>query len=117
MAVKLCIVLILLGGVCGGAPAFTTPGEGMDERTRLLVLTDIGGDPDDEQSLIRLLVHADEFDIEGILCEHWGKSHRFSPSGQMALVAKVLDAYGEVQPALVRHADGYPSAGRIRWEG
>ena len=30
----------------------------------LLVLTDIGG-PDDQQSMIRLMVHANEFEIEG----------------------------------------------------
>ena len=33
------------------------------QRPRLAVLTDIGGDPDDQQSLIRLLVYANEFDI------------------------------------------------------
>jgi hypothetical protein len=34
------------------------------ERPRLAVLTDIGGDPDDQQSMIRLMVYANEFDIE-----------------------------------------------------
>ena len=33
-------------------------------RPRLLVLTDIGGDPDDQQSLVRLLVHSNEFEEE-----------------------------------------------------
>ena len=36
------------------------------ERPRLLVLTDIGGDPDDQQSMIRLMVYANEFVIEGL---------------------------------------------------
>jgi len=36
-------------------------------RPRLVVLTDIGGDPDDQQSMIRLLVHANEFVIEGLI--------------------------------------------------
>ena len=34
------------------------------ERPRLAVLTDIGGDPDDQQSMIRLMVYANEFEIE-----------------------------------------------------
>ena len=34
---------------------------------RLLVTTDIGGDPDDQQSLVRLMVYANEFDLEGII--------------------------------------------------
>lgn len=33
---------------------------------RLLITTDIGGDPDDQQSLVRLMVYTNEFDIEGI---------------------------------------------------
>ena len=30
------------------------------ERPRLCVLTDIGGDPDDTQSMVRLMVYANE---------------------------------------------------------
>lgn len=32
---------------------------GAQEPVRLVVMTDIGGDPDDQQSLVRLLVHSD----------------------------------------------------------
>ena len=34
---------------------------------RIIIETDAGGDPDDEQSLVRFLVYANEFDIEGII--------------------------------------------------
>ena len=40
------------------------------EKARLIVLTDIGpwtGEPDDAQSLVRLLLYANEYDIEGII--------------------------------------------------
>jgi hypothetical protein len=77
------------------------------EKPRLLILTDIGGDPDDQQSLIRLLVYANEFDIEGIVTERW-KKH--SGSDQIALVRNILNAYGKVRDNLLKHADGYPSA-------
>ena len=40
---------------------------GAAERPRLAVLTDIGGDPDDQQSLIRLMLYANEFDIEVLI--------------------------------------------------
>jgi hypothetical protein len=36
------------------------------QEPRLLVLTDIG-DPDDQQSMIRLMVYANEFVIEGLV--------------------------------------------------
>ncbi len=33
-------------------------------KPRLIVLTDIGGDPDDQQSMIRLMLYSNEFEIE-----------------------------------------------------
>ena len=37
------------------------------ERIRLIVETDAGGDPDDEQSMVRFLLYANEWDVEGII--------------------------------------------------
>ncbi len=37
------------------------------QKPRLIVTTDIGQDPDDEQSMVRLLHYANEFDIEAII--------------------------------------------------
>jgi len=42
------------------------------EPPRLLVTTDIGGDPDDVQSLVRLLHYATEFRIEGLIASSAG---------------------------------------------
>src|SRR5262245_55822859 len=80
------------------------------EKPRLLVLTDIGGDPDDTQSLIRLLVHANEFDIEGLVASAAGvpgelKADVVKPE----LIREVVKAYGQVRPNLVRHHPGFPT--------
>ena len=40
---------------------------GAGGKKRLLVLTDIGSDPDDQQSMVRLLLYANEFDLEGLV--------------------------------------------------
>ena len=38
------------------------------QKPRVLISTDIGGtDPDDNQSMIHLLMYANEFDIEGLI--------------------------------------------------
>ena len=37
-------------------------------KLRVLIETDAGGDPDDEQSLVRFLLYTNEWDVEGILC-------------------------------------------------
>ena len=34
---------------------------------RLFVLTDIGGDPDDQMSMVRLMTYANHVDIEGLV--------------------------------------------------
>ena len=89
------------------------------EKPRLLVLTDIGDDPDDEQSLIRLLLYANSFDIEGIVTEYWLKTHDgrhgpLTPETQMELVHRMLNLYGQVLPNLDRHAKGYPRLDALR---
>lgn len=79
------------------------------ERPRLAVLTDIGGDPDDQQSLIRLMVHANEFEIEVLLASASGTPGELKQSvTQPQLIRQIVDAYGEVLPNLKRHAKGWP---------
>jgi Protein of unknown function (DUF1593) len=84
------------------------------EKPRLIVLTDIGGDPDDQQSMIRLMTYANEFDIEGLIASASGtpgelKKHIVRPD----LIREIVEAYGKVRPNLIRHADGYPDTARL----
>lgn len=83
------------------------------DKPRLLVMTDIGGDPDDEQSLVRLLVHADEFAIEGIVPDLWEKHEgRFgplTPESQLDVVRDALGRYAAVVDNLRSHSPGFPS--------
>ena len=77
----------------------------------LIVLTDIGGDPDDQQSLVRLLVYANEFNIKGIILKHWKVygDEGFTPQEQYNLTKSYIDAYRNVVSSLSRHDNGYPS--------
>ncbi len=86
------------------------------ERPRLLVLTDISSltagvaEPDDGQSLIRLMLYADEFDIEGLVAtSNLGHGQRTRPD----LIRRVVDAYAMVRPNLLLHDDRYPPAPRL----
>jgi hypothetical protein len=36
-------------------------------KTRVVVLTDIANEPDDQMSMVRFLVYANQFDIEGLV--------------------------------------------------
>lgn len=86
-----------------------------DQRPRHIIMTDIGGDPDDEQCLIRFLVWSDCFRVEGIIPSHWaGGDHTTDSDGQMTLVRKYLEAYSQVEKNLRQHSSGYPTAAHLR---
>lgn len=82
-----------------------------DSRPRLLVTTDIGGDPDDQQSLVRLLHYANEFRFEGLLATSSGTpGERQDSSPQPSLLREQIEAYRVIRPRLLRHAAGWPEA-------
>src|SRR6516162_7352051 len=81
------------------------------DKPRLVVLTDIGEDPDDQQSMIRLMVHANEFDIEGLIASASGTPGKKGPEVvRPQLIREIVEAYGKVQPNLVRHRPDFPEA-------
>lgn len=78
---------------------------GSDEAPhRLIVLTDIKADPDDEQSLIRLVLYANEIDIEGIVATT--STHRRNNPATDA-IRHILEIYGQVHPNLLLHDKTY----------
>jgi hypothetical protein len=84
-------------------------------RPRLAVLTDMGGDPDDMQSLIRLLVYSNEFEIEALLASASGTRGELKEAITRAdLILQVIAAYERVLPNLQRHATGWPEAAALR---
>ena len=84
------------------------------ERPRLAVLTDIGGDPDDQQALVRLMVYANEFDIELLLASSAGVPGELKEAVvRPDLIRTTIQAYGQVLPNLKRHAQGWPEAGKL----
>lgn len=95
--------------------AFASIGRAATARPRLLVLTDIGGDPDDQQSMVRLLVHANEFDLEGLVASASGTPGELNESvTKPHLIGEQIEAYAKVLPNLSKHASGFPSAESLR---
>lgn len=101
------------------APGARVPGHsppagsgGAPGRLRVLIETDAGGDPDDEQSLVRFLTLASEWDIEGIIANRPrardGENLSSERTG-LGIVRRLVKAYGECHPKLARHDGRYPS--------
>ena len=79
------------------------------DRPRLLVLTDIGGDPDDMQSMIRLMVYANEFEIAGLVASAAGTPGELKTAiTKPELIREIVTAYGQVRSNLAKHAEGWP---------
>src|SRR5262245_957431 len=81
-------------------------------RLRLIVETDAGGDPDDEQSLVRFLLYVNEWDIEGIIANRptaRDKENKNPERTGLAIVQRLVKAYGECHPNLVKHDKRYPT--------
>lgn len=85
------------------------------ERPRLAVLTDIGGDPDDQQSMVRLMVYANEFDIELLLASAAGTPGELKEAvTKPELIREIIAGYEKVLPNLRKHAEGWPEATTLR---
>jgi hypothetical protein len=79
-------------------------------KARIVVMTDIGGDPDDRQSLVRFLLCACDFEVEG-LCTGFGWGHDKLPRPD--LIREAIKTYGKVLPNLRMHRRDYPSEERL----
>jgi hypothetical protein len=82
----------------------------MAQKPRLIVTTDIGQDPDDEQSMIRLLHYANEFDIEGIIVNADANENHELPILKDYIVHTMINMYERIEKNLQQHDSEYPKA-------
>ncbi len=89
------------------------------ERSRLIVLADMGNEPDEVQQILHLLLCAHELEIEGLLAVT-GKhlrpqdSRPYRRTLHPELLEELVAGYEQVLPNLELHAAGWPSAADLR---
>src|ERR1051325_6826653 len=78
-------------------------------KPRILISTDIGGtDPDDNQSIIHLLMYSDKFTIEGLVSSpSFGK-------GSKEEILRMIDLYQKDLPKLQKHQKGLATPEYLR---
>ncbi len=74
------------------------------EKPRLFVLTDIGGDPDDQMSMVRLMTYSNQLDIEGLVATEVVRT--VNPDR----IQQIVEAYGKVRDNLELNEPGFPEA-------
>ncbi len=112
---KVVIFSMLLLGACAASPKLAdlieTQRQTKSDRPQLIVLTDIGNEPDDAESLVRLLLYTNEIDLKGIAAV---TSRHLPATVNPQLIDERVDAYEEVFENLKVHDARYPDAIYIR---
>jgi hypothetical protein len=77
----------------------------VNQKNRVIILTDIEADPDDTQSMVRLLLYSNVIDIKGLIATTsvWKKT-TVAPES----IKRIIQAYSKIQPGLIRHEAGFP---------
>ncbi|MBN2000652.1 DUF1593 domain-containing protein [candidate division KSB1 bacterium] len=105
-------VLFVLPGVIPRTDNVFAQNTKVWEKPRVIVTSD--GEIDDECSMVRFLLYANEWDIEGIITSssqyHW-HGHRWAGDDWVEIY---LDAYTHVYPNLVKHDLAYPTPEYLR---
>ena len=80
----------------------------LGEKPRIVVLTDIAPasiEPDDMESMIRLMAHADLYEIEALIASGgWNSSGRAYPLEWMDSLSRVIDAYEKDLSTLMKRS-------------
>jgi hypothetical protein len=102
---------LLAAAPAGAQPTAPSRPDPYVERPRVVVMTDIANEPDDQMSLVRFLLYSHQWDVEGLVAttSTWMKA-RVRPD----VILSVLEAYEKVQPSLLRHEPGFPAASSLR---
>jgi hypothetical protein len=99
------------GAYSGGEPLPPTHVDRFTGKPRVVVLSDMGNEPDDQMSFVRLLVYSNQLDIEGLVAttSTWQRDVVHPET-----MLEIVDAYGQVRPNLLRHERGWPAVERLR---
>lgn len=104
-AVVSCWALMTTASIAAAQPSPSTLTR--VSKSRLVVLTDIEADPDDTQSLTRLLLYSNDIDLEGLIATtSVHQKGRVVPKSLHQVIAN----YAKVRGNLVLHDPAYPTA-------
>ncbi|MFH1197789.1 MAG: nucleoside hydrolase-like domain-containing protein [bacterium] len=77
-----------------------------NQKNRAIILTDIEADPDDTQSMVRLLLYSNEIDLKGLIATtSTHQRNNVYPES----IRKVIHAYGKVHANLMKHEADFPN--------
>lgn len=105
------LTIILLTLVFIGNPVNLSAQNKASDNVKLVILADMGNEPDEEQQMIHMLMCSNEFELAGLIAVTgwWLKSNP-----RPDLFHKLIDGYESVFPNLKLHDDEYPDPAYLR---
>jgi len=118
---KILALFVSFGWICCFQVVGQTTSQSVikSDRARLIILADMGNEPDEEQQMIHMLVCSSEFDLEGLLAVS-GKFLRpeskevYKQTLHPELFFRLLDGYEKVYTNLKLHSDGWQTPDYLR---
>ncbi|MBC3758705.1 DUF1593 domain-containing protein [Hyunsoonleella sp. SJ7] len=100
--------------ICLGQTALS-----QSSKHRLVILADMGNEPDEEQQMVHMLMCSNEFDLEGLIAvsgKYLHSKHRLVERQRLYpdLFENLIDGYEKVFENLNIHAKGYPEPAYLR---
>jgi len=86
---------------------------------RLIILADMGNEPDEEQQMMHMLMCSNEFNLEGLIAvtgKFLQPAHPdpYKQKVHPELFHRLIDGYEKVYPNLLKHASTYPAPAFLR---
>lgn len=98
----------------------TTLTASISAKPRLIILADMGNEPDEMQQMIHMITCSNEFEIEGLIAVTGKYLHPDSELGEYnrvthpELFLEIIDAYAKVYSNLQKHAEGWPEPDALK---
>ncbi len=88
-------------------PAPPHPPDAFTGHPRVVIISDIGNEPDDQMSFVRLLLYSNQLDLEAMIASTstWQKN-----AAHPETMHAIVQAYGQVRGNLLLHASAWPEA-------
>ena len=106
------VAALVVGGSLARAQAILpTHVDNFAGKPRVVVISDIGNEPDDQMSFVRFLLYSNEFDVEAMIAttSTWQKTRTHPET-----MRELIDAYALVRPNLMLHAKEWPESSELR---
>jgi hypothetical protein len=88
-------------------PPAAPPPDTFSGHPRAVIISDIGNEPDDQMSFVRLLLYSNQIDLEAMIAttSTWQKATTHAET-----MHQLIAAYAQVRTNLLLHAPGWPTA-------